>query len=514
MDLKHKVILIILDGFGVGHNDAISAIARAKKPFIDSLLKTYPWTTIDASGEDVGLPDGQMGNSEVGHMNIGAGRVVYQEITRINRSIRMGDFFEKPAFLGAIDTVKKNNSALHFIGLVSDGGVHSLNTHLYALLELAKRHNLSKVFVHALLDGRDTPPESGALYLQQLQAKMNELGVGKIATVAGRYYGMDRDNRWDRIEKSYRALTGGIGERVSDPIAAVKASYARGTGDEFVLPIVGEEKGVPIATVNDGDAMIFFNFRTDRTRQLTRAFIDDPFDKFQRKKLNIYFATMTQYHEDFKCPVAFPPSFLTKTIGELISNLGLKQMHIAETEKYAHVTFFFNGGREEPFPGEDRALVPSPRGVATYDLKPEMSAYGVTDKALEALNSGKYSFIVMNYANTDMVGHSGKMDAAIKAVEVVNDCLSKVVPTAQKNGFVAIVTSDHGNAEQMVDDDGGPHTSHTTNWVPFIVAEDGYHGKLREQGKLADIAPTILTIMGIAIPSEMDGIPLVTDGAA
>jgi 2,3-bisphosphoglycerate-independent phosphoglycerate mutase len=509
MDIEHKLILIILDGFGLGPNPKVDAIAQAKKPYIDLLFKKYPWTKVSGSGEDVGLPDGQMGNSEVGHMNIGAGRVVYQEITRINRSIRMGDFFEKPAFLGAIDQVKKNNSALHFIGLVSDGGVHSLNTHLYALLELAKRNNLTKVYVHAILDGRDTPPENGVLYLKQLQNKMKELGVGKIATVSGRYYTMDRDTRWDRTEKAYRALTDGTGEKATDPIEAVKASYAKGLGDEFVLPVIIEENGKPVALVKDGDAMVFFNFRTDRTRQLTRAFIDDAFDKFPRKKLNIYFSTMTLYHEDFKCPVAFPPTMLTKTLGEIISNLGLKQFHLAETEKYAHVTFFFNGGREEPYPGEDRALVPSPRGVATYDLKPEMSALEVTEKAVEAISSQKYSFIIMNYANCDMVGHSGKMDAAIKAVETINECLGKIVPTAQKNGYVALITADHGNAEQMVDENGEPHTAHTTNLVPFIVVEEGFNGKLRERGILADIAPTVLKIMGIPQPPEMEGKSLI-----
>ncbi|HLX12880.1 MAG TPA: 2,3-bisphosphoglycerate-independent phosphoglycerate mutase, partial [Bacteroidota bacterium] len=470
--------------------------------------KDYPWTTINASSEDVGLPMGQMGNSEVGHMNIGAGRVVYQEITRINRAIRSGEFFDKPAFVDAAKYVREHKSALHLLGLVSDGGVHSLNTHLYALLELAKRQNLTNVFVHALLDGRDTPPENGAKYLKELQDKMKEIGVGKIATVTGRYYGMDRDNRWERTQSCYQALTQGIGARATDPIEAVKASYAKGVTDEFVLPVVVEENGQAIGSVKDGDAVIFFNFRTDRTRQLTRAFIEDPFDKFPRTKLNIYYATMTQYHEDFKCPVAFPSSFLTKTLGEIISSLGLKQLHIAETEKYAHVTFFFNGGREEPFPGEERILIPSQRGVATYDLKPEMSAYGITEKAVEALKTRQYAFVVMNYANTDMVGHSGKMPATIKAVEVVDDCLSKVVTTALANSYTVLVTSDHGNAEKMEDENGGPHTSHTTNLVPFIVIKDGLKIRMRHEGKLADIAPTILQFMGLPEPKEMDGVSL------
>jgi 2,3-bisphosphoglycerate-independent phosphoglycerate mutase len=453
---------------------------------------------------------GQMGNSEVGHMNIGAGRVVYQEITRINRSIRMGDFFEKPAFLGAIDYAKKNNSALHLIGLLSDGGVHSLNTHCYALLQLAKKHGLATVYVHALLDGRDTAPENGAGYLVQLQEKMREIGVGEIATVIGRYYGMDRDNRWERTEMTYRMMTEGAGAATDDPIAAVKASYAAGVTDEFVKPIVVRHDGGAPASIKDGDAVIYYNFRTDRTRQLTRAFLDEPFERFARKKLAIYYATMTQYHEDFTCPVAFPPTLLTKTLGEIISNLGLKQLHIAETEKYAHVTFFFNGGREEPFPGEERVLVPSPRGVATYDLKPEMSAYGITEEALKGISSGQYAFMVMNYANTDMVGHSGKMEATIKAVQVVDECLGKVVPAALQKGYTVLITADHGNADKMVDENGGPHTAHTTNYVPFILVEAGARKALRPEGKLADIAPTILELLHLPVPPEMDGESLLT----
>jgi 2,3-bisphosphoglycerate-independent phosphoglycerate mutase len=511
MTPRENVLLIILDGFGLGQNPSIDAIAQARKPFIDALLKDNPWTAINASSEDVGLPSGQMGNSEVGHMNIGAGRVVYQEITRIDLSIRKGEFFEKPAFLGAIDTVLRNNSTLHLIGLLSDGGVHSMNTHLYALLELARRRKVRNVAVHALLDGRDTPPEAGVRYLEELQAQMVRLGVGGIATVMGRYYGMDRDNRWERTEKAYRALTAGDGARAEDPIAAVRASYAAGVTDEFVLPTVITRNAAPVATIANGDAVIFYNFRTDRTRQLTRAFIDAPFDRFPRgERLDLYFATMTKYHDDFTCPVAFPPSFLTKTLGEIISGLGLRQLHLAETEKYAHVTFFFNGGREEPFPGEERVLVPSPRGVATYDLKPEMSAATVTERAVEGIRSGAYAFIVMNYANTDMVAHSGKMPAAIKAVEVVDDCLSKVVPAARAAGFAVIITADHGNADKMVDDDGGPHTAHTTNLVPLILVSGGPQATLRPGGRLCDIAPTILQLMGIPAPAEMDGVSLIT----
>ncbi|MBI1807526.1 MAG: 2,3-bisphosphoglycerate-independent phosphoglycerate mutase [Ignavibacteria bacterium] len=511
MDPSTKVVLIILDGFGLGKNPKIDAIAQAKKPFIDHLFATYPWTAINASSEDVGLPTGQMGNSEVGHMNIGAGRVVYQEITRINRSIRMGDFFQKDAFVGAINNVKHHHSSLHYIGLLSEGGVHSLNTHLYALLELAKRHQLERVYVHALLDGRDTPPENGVKYIADLLDKMRELGVGAVATITGRYYGMDRDNRWDRTEKAYRAMTEGIGLQTTDPLEAVRQSYARGITDEFILPIVVGYNGKQVSSVQDHDSIIFFNFRTDRPRQMTRAFIEEEFDKFPRRKLDLYYATMTQYHEDFHCPVAFPPTFLTKTLGEIISTMGLMQLHLAETEKYAHVTFFFNGGREDPFPGEDRVLIPSPRGVPTYDRKPEMSAYGITDKAIEALASSRYAFIVMNYANADMVGHSGKIEATIRAVEVIDDCLNKVVPTALAKGYTVLITADHGNADKMVDDDGGPHTAHTTNWVPFIVARDGLRVTLRREGKLADIAPTILQLMGIPAPEEMDGVSMIED---
>lgn len=513
--MKHdfRVLLIILDGFGIGTNPSIDAIARARKPFIDSLLKKYPWTTINASSEDVGLPMGQMGNSEVGHMNIGAGRVIYQEITRIDRSIRQGDFFRIPAFLDAARFAKRNNSALHFIGLLSDGGVHSMNTHVYALLKFAADEGLEHVYIHALTDGRDTPPEAGERFLTELLGKIHDTGVGRVATVMGRYYGMDRDNRWERTERAYRAITEGIGHRADDPIVAVKESYRKGVTDEFIEPIViTDTGGEPVGPVRDGDAVIFFNFRTDRPRQLTRAFMDAPFDRFPRKKLDIYFATMTRYHEDFHCPVAFPPAFLTKTLGEILSGLGIPQLHVAETEKYAHVTFFFNGGREEPFPGEERILVPSPRGVPTYDQKPEMSAYEITAKALDAVGTGKFGFIVMNYANADMVGHSGKMDATIRAVEVIDECLAKIVPSALDAGYTILLTADHGNADKMVDSDGGPHTAHTTNWVPFVLIGKNVRATMRKEGKLADIAPTILKIMDIPAPPEMDGIPLIGDG--
>ena len=500
-----KVLLIVIDGFGIGTNDKVSAIALAKKPFLDKLSKEYKSTILTASSEDVGLPDGQMGNSEVGHMNIGAGRIVFQEITRINRSIRSREFFKNPAFLLAAENVKRSHSSLHLIGLVSDGGVHSHINHLFALLEFVRSQGVRDVFVHAFLDGRDTPPESGVHYLGELKEKFLTEGVGEIATVMGRYYGMDRDNRWERTEKAYRAITEGIGIRCSDAVEGVKESYKNGITDEFVLPIVVERGGKPMRLLRDEDSVIFFNFRTDRPRQLTRAFITDNFEKFQRRKLDLTFVTMTPYHEEFQCPVAFETMHLRKTLGELVSLHGWKQLRLAETEKYAHVTFFFSGGREEPFEGEDRILVPSPRGVPTYDQKPEMSAYGVTEKGIRALESGQYALIVMNYANPDMVGHSGNMSAAIKAVEVVDDCLSKLIPVAKSASYTVLITADHGNADRMIDDDGDPHTAHTVNSVPFILVDEEFHGNLHRKGKLADIAPTICDLMGMEVPSEMDG---------
>lgn len=509
MNIKQKVILIILDGFGLGEDPKTDAIAQAHKPFIDKLFKENKWTKLKTSGEDVGLPEGQMGNSEVGHMNIGAGRIVYQDITRINRSIRLGDFFQNPAFLKAIENAKQNNSALHLVGLVSDGGVHSLNTHLYAFLELAKQHNLENVYIHALLDGRDTPPESGAGYLTELQNKIKEIGIGKIATVMGRYYGMDRDNRWERTEAAYRAMTEGIGEKCKDPVEAVKISYNSGVTDEFVKPIVCTVNGKPVGSIKSGDSFIFFNFRADRTRQLTRAFIDPNFDKFLREKLNLTFVTMTHYHDDFKCPVAYAPITLDNTLGEILSNYGLKQLRIAETEKYAHVTFFFNGGREKVFDGEDRILVPSPRGVATYDQKPEMSAYEVTDKLIEAIKTDKYGFILVNYANCDMVGHSGIMSAAIKAVETVDVCLSRLIPVALEYKFLPLVSSDHGNADKMADENGEPFTAHTMNLVPFMFVKNPAPKQIVKEGILANMAPTILQLMGIPKPPEMDADSLI-----
>lgn len=506
-----KVLLIILDGFGIGDNPAIDAIAQARKPFIDGLMASSPWTAINASSEDVGLPSGQMGNSEVGHMNIGAGRVVYQEITRIDRSIRSGDFFRIPAFLEVARQVRERRSTLHLIGLLSDGGVHSMDTHLYALLELARREQLTDVVVHALTDGRDTPPEGGISYVGALLEKMRTVGTGRIGTIMGRYYGMDRDNRWERTEAAYRAMTEGGGERTSDPQAALRASYARGVTDEFILPIVvTDDGGGPTGLVTDGDAVIFFNYRTDRTRQLTRAFIDDPFTGFSRTRKAISFCTMTRYHEDFPCPVAFPPSFLTGTLGEILSGLGLRQLHVAETEKYAHVTFFFNGGREEPFPGEERILVPSPRNVPTYDLKPEMSADEVARRTVEAIRNDRPDLIVLNFANPDMVGHTGDLAAAVKAVETADRCMGQVVEAVRAAGGCGIVTADHGNAETMIDADGRPHTAHTTNPVPCVLFGLDRPGvPLASGGNLASLAPTLCRLLEIETPREMTGEPLI-----
>ncbi len=504
-----KVLLIVLDGFGLGTNPSTDAIVQAKKPFIDKLFRENKWTKLTTSGEDVGLPDGQMGNSEVGHMNIGAGRIVYQDITRINRAIRYGEFFRNEALLSAMSNAKNNNSGLHLIGLVSDGGVHSMNTHLYALLELAKQNDVEKVFIHALLDGRDTAPDSGKGYLKELNTKINEIGIGEIATVMGRYYGMDRDNRWDRTEIAYRALINGEGIQSGNPLLSLQSSYNEGIMDEFVKPIVCMKNDVPIGKIQKNDSVIFFNFRTDRTRQLTRVFLDRGFDKFKREQIETHFVTMTHYHDDFECPEAFPPVYLNKTLGEVISEASLKQLRIAETEKYAHVTFFLNGGREDVFTGEDRILVPSPRDVATYDQKPEMSAYEVTDKLIEAIKSQKYHFVIVNYANCDMVGHSGIMEAAIKAVQAVDTCLAKLIPVAQESGCYPLVTSDHGNADKMAENTGEPFTAHTTNLVPLIFVQNSPLQLLKEKGILADVAPTILKLMGLPQPNEMDGSSLI-----
>ncbi len=503
--MKKTLILMILDGFGCGRDYPGNAIKAAKKPNIDRIFSSNPITQIGASGMDVGLPDGQMGNSEVGHTNIGAGRIVYQELTRITKSISDGDFFSNEAFLAAMENCKKNNSALHLMGLLSDGGVHSHNSHLYALLELAKRSGLKEVYVHCLLDGRDVPPSSGKDYVAELAEKMQELGIGKIATVMGRYYAMDRDNRWERVGKAYAAMVYGEGVQNSDPVAAVAESYQNDVTDEFVVPTVCTAEG----RIKANDSVVFFNFRPDRAREITRTFVDPDFSGFERRNglFPLCYVCMTQY--DATMPnvlVAFHPQTLKNTFGEYISDKGLTQLRIAETEKYAHVTFFFNGGVEKTYPGEDRCLVPSPK-VATYDLQPEMSAYQVTDNVVERIESGKYDVIILNFANCDMVGHTGVFDAAKAAVEAVDSCVGRVVDAITKMGGVALITADHGNADQMYADDGSPFTAHTTNPVPFCVVN--YPCKLREGGRLADIAPTMLKILGMEQPAEMTGTSII-----
>lgn len=503
---KKLTMLMILDGFGENPNNEGNAVNLAKKPNIDKLRKICPVSHIDASGAAVGLPDGQMGNSEVGHTNIGAGRIVYQKLTKITKSIEDGDFFSIPEFTEAIENVKKNNSKLHIMGLLSDGGVHSHQRQLYGLLELAKRKGLdNNVFIHAFMDGRDTLPASGEGYIQELQEKMKEKGVGKIATLSGRYYAMDRDKRWDRVEKAYNALVKGEGVLAKDPIQAIEESYQQEIFDEFVVPtVITDANDQPLAKIESGDSVIFFNFRPDRARQLTRAIVDDKFDGFKTDKLDIDFVCMTEYDDTMpNVKIAFKPEELTNTFGEVVSKLGKKQLRIAETEKYAHVTFFFNGGREEPYPGEDRILVNSPK-VATYDLQPEMSAYEVTEKVVEAINSEKYDTIILNFANTDMVGHTGNIDAAIKAVEAVDKCVGEIVEAVQKQNGVLLITADHGNAEQMIDyQTGEPLTSHTTNLVPLILV--GMENVELKDGRLCDLTPTMLDIMEEQKPKEMTG---------
>lgn len=499
--MKKPLALIIMDGFGDRKDDYGNAIHAAKTPNLDRLFAENPRTDIGASGMDVGLPDGQMGNSEVGHTNIGAGRIVYQELTRITKSIQDGDFFKNEALCGAMDNCVVNHSALHLCGLLSDGGVHSHNTHLYGLLEMAKRYGLDKVYVHCFMDGRDVPPTSGVEYVAQLQEKMKELGVGKIATITGRYYAMDRDNRWERVSQAYNAMVCGQGGFNSDPVKVMEDSYAEGVTDEFVKPTVCTAE----AEISANDSVIFFNFRPDRAREITRTLVDESFSGFDRPKgfFPLYYVCMTQY--DATMPnvhIAFHPQSLHNTFGAYISEKGLTQLRIAETEKYAHVTFFFNGGVEAPYPGEDRALIPSPK-VATYDLKPEMSAYEVTDEALARLDSGKYDVMILNYANCDMVGHTGVFDAAVKAVEAVDTCVGKLVDKILSMGGKALITADHGNADQMYEADGSPFTAHTTNPVPFVAV--GVEGKLRDGGRLADIAPTMLQLLGLPQPEEMDG---------
>jgi len=505
---KKPVVLMILDGYGLNNETSGNAVAQAKTPVMDKLMKEYPFVKGNASGMAVGLPEGQMGNSEVGHLNMGAGRIVYQELTRITKEIQDGTFFENPALLHAVENCKKNNSAFHMFGLLSDGGVHSHNTHLYGLLELAKRSGLEKVYVHCFLDGRDTPPASGKAYAEALEAEMQKIGVGEIASVTGRYYAMDRDNNYDRVKLAYDALTKGEGLKAASGPAAIQESYDREETDEFVKPTVVEKDGNPVALIQDGDSVVFFNFRPDRAREITRAFCDDDFKGFDReKRLDLTFVCFSDYDPTIpNKEVAFHKIAVTNTFGEWIAANGMKQARIAETEKYAHVTFFFNGGVEEPNPGEDRVLVNSPKDVATYDLKPEMSAYEVCDKLTAAIRSDKYDVIIINFANPDMVGHTGVEAAAIKAVEAVDECVGKAVEAVKEMGGVMFICADHGNAEQLVDyETGAPFTAHTTNHVPFILVNYDEAYGLRDGGCLADIIPTLIEIMGKEQPVEMTG---------
>ncbi|MBQ2705735.1 MAG: 2,3-bisphosphoglycerate-independent phosphoglycerate mutase [Agathobacter sp.] len=506
---KKPVVLMVLDGYGLNENPEGNAIAMAKTPVMDKLMTECPFVKGNASGLAVGLPDGQMGNSEVGHMNIGAGRIIYQDLTRITKEINDGTFFDNKALLAAMENCKKNNSDLHLWGLLSDGGVHSHNTHVYGILEMAKKNGLENVYVHCFLDGRDTPPASAKGFVADLEAKMAEIGVGKVASLSGRYYAMDRDNNWDRVEKAYNALVAGEGVVETDAVEAMQKSYDNGVTDEFVLPTVITENGAPRAIVKENDSVIFFNFRPDRAREMTRAFCDDAFAGFERKTgfLPLTFVCFKDYDETIPNKIiAFEKESITNTFGEYLAKCGKKQLRLAETEKYAHVTFFFNGGIEEPNVDEARLLVNSPKEVATYDLKPEMSAPEVGVDLVEAIKSDKYDVIVINFANPDMVGHTGVIPAAVAAVERVDSLVGDAVEAVKEAGGVMFICADHGNAEKMVDyETGKPHTAHTTNPVPFILVNGEENWSLREGGCLADIAPTLLEIMGLEQPTEMTG---------
>ena len=505
---NNLTMLMILDGFGIRESKVGNAVKLANTPNIDKLMKICPTSIIHTSGLQVGLPEGQMGNSEVGHTNIGAGRIVYQELTRITKSIEDGDFFSIPEFVSAIENCKKHGSKLHILGLLSDGGVHSHLRHLYGLLELAKRKDFEDVYVHCFMDGRDTPPASGESYIVKLEEKMREKGVGKIATISGRFYSMDRDKRWQRVQKAYDALVNGEGNKATSAVSAIESSYQKEVFDEFVEPTVIYSGDKPVAKIEKNDSVIFFNFRPDRARELTRTLVDPEFNEFETKNLDLYYVTFTQY--DATLPnvnIAFKPEKLVNTFGEYISKNGLTQLRIAETEKYAHVTFFFNGGEEKQYPGEDRILVPSPK-VETYDMQPEMSAEEVTVKVVEAIKSGKYNSIILNYANPDMVGHTGSLEAAIKAIEKIDGCVQRVVDAVKEQNGVLLITADHGNAEQMIDEaTGEPHTAHTTNPVPLILV--GKDNVRLKEGRLADLAPTMLEIMGLEKPQEMTGESLI-----
>ena len=504
MPVKNKVFLIILDGYGLRDERHGNAVKLASTPFLHGMLERFPWTKLSASGRDVGLPVGQMGNSEVGHLNLGAGRIVYQEITRIDRSIETGEFFENPALSDCVRHASRNGVALHLMGLVSDGGVHSSLEHVYALLRLAKNGGVKQLFIHAFMDGRDTPPQSGIDHIRALQANIREIGIGKIATVSGRYWGMDRDKNWDRIEKAYKMLVYGEGKQFHSPEEAILDSYLHRITDEFIEPSVILKGDKPLVRMRYGDAMLFFNFRADRARQITRALADPSFSEFVRKPLDPNYTTMTRYDERFNFPVAFPPHSMNNILAGVLAEAGLTQFRIAETEKYAHVTFFFNGGDEPPLKGETRSLVASPK-VATYDMQPEMSALGVAERARDALDE-KYSFILLNFANPDMVGHTGSLEAVIKALEALDPLVENLVEIGKAKGYTTFITADHGNCEQMFDEEDGPFTSHTTNLVPFVVVTpDGAAVNLPEQGILADVAPTILKIIGLPQPVEMEG---------
>ena len=501
---KKPTVLLIMDGFGLNDRHEANAVYEANTPNIDKLMEECPFVKGNASGLAVGLPDGQMGNSEVGHLNMGAGRIVYQELTRITKAIKDGDFFDNKAFLEAVENCKKNNSTLHLYGLLSDGGVHSHNEHLYGLLKMAKKKGIENVYVHTFLDGRDVPPTSGAEFMAELEKEIKEIGVGSVATIMGRFYAMDRDNAWDRVEKAYKAMVDGEGIQETDAVTAVKNSYANDVTDEFVIPTVVDKNGM----IKEGDSVIFFNFRPDRARQITRTFVDPDFTGFERKYFPVNFVCMTQYDESMpNVTVAYPPETLEMTFGEYISKKGLTQLRIAETQKYAHVTFFFNGGEEKQFEGEERILIKSP-DVATFDMKPEMSAYEVTDAVVDAINSDKFDVIILNYANCDMVGHTGIMEAAVKAVEAVDECVGRMVDAILAKGGQAIITADHGNADCLIDPvTKAPFTAHTTNPVPMILVGAG-DVKVKN-GRLCDLCPTMLDLMGLEKPEQMTGESLI-----
>ena len=504
---KGPVALVILDGWGISESSANNAVRMAKTPCLDSLFEKYPNSRLSASGMDVGLPEGQMGNSEVGHLNIGAGRIIYQDLTRITKSIEDGDFFENPVLTKALDQIREADGKLHLMGLLSDGGVHSHITHLYALVKLAKQRGVKQTAIHAFLDGRDTPPKSGAGFLNDLEKELQRQQYGQIATVMGRYYAMDRDNRWDRVERAYCAMTEGKGALFASSQEAIQSAYQVEQTDEFVEPrVITDDANLPLS-VEDGDGIIFFNFRADRAREITRAFTMKDFSGFDRAKhpaLSAY-VCMTEYDATFDLPIAYPSESYPNILGEVVSKAGMKQLRIAETEKYAHVTFFFNGGNETPFANEDRVLIPSPKEVATYDLKPEMSAREVTDEVVRRVETGQYNLIILNFANPDMVGHSGKLQAAIRAMETLDGCVCRVIDAILGQGGSLLLTADHGNCEQMTDASGEPHTAHTSNPVPLILVSESLPGKGLSQGILADLAPTLLEMLGLPKPTEMTG---------